>query len=54
MPVAEDVRLHGDHVADDPLDGKAPTVQLWLYVFNDYPASSLVRLRHLPLQGNPL
>ena len=46
MPVAEDIRLYGDQVVNNSLDGKEATVHLWLYVFNDYPISSLVRLLH--------
>ena len=46
VPVSEDVRLHSDQVADDSLNWKEATIQLWFYVFNNYPASSLVRLRH--------
>jgi hypothetical protein len=46
MPVAEDIRLHGDQVVNNSLDGKEATVHLWLYVFDDYPISSLVRLLH--------
>ena len=46
VPVPEDVRLYSDQVADDSLDWKEATIQLWFYVFNNYPASSLVRLRH--------
>jgi hypothetical protein len=46
MPVAEDIRLYGDQLTDDSLDGKASTVDLRLYVLDYYPASSLVRFRH--------
>jgi hypothetical protein len=46
VPVAEHVRLHGHQVVDDALNGKESTIDLWLYVFDDYPLSSLVRLRH--------
>jgi hypothetical protein len=46
VPVTEHVRLDGQQVVDDALDGKESTIDLWLYVFDDYPLSSLVRLRH--------
>jgi hypothetical protein len=46
VPIAKDIRLYGDQVVNHSLDGKKATVHLWLYVFDDYPISSLVRLLH--------
>jgi hypothetical protein len=46
MSVAENIRFYRDCVVDNPLDGKAPTVQFRFYVVDYNPASSLVRLRH--------
>jgi hypothetical protein len=46
MPVAEDICLHRNQVVNNSLDGKEATVYLGLYIFNDYPLSTLVRLLH--------
>ena len=49
MTVAENVRKDRNQVANNSLDGKKTTVDLWLHIFNHYPDSSFFRLVHQSL-----